>query len=83
MERELIRLIDADDTQLDVELISILEDNFEKYIIYTKGESQKNGNLIIYVSKLKIKEGKYYLENVHSDDEWSRIKMLLSDIINK
>lgn len=83
MERNIIRIIDADGTQLDVELISILEDNKNKYIIYTKGESQKNGNLIIYVSKLRIKEGKYYLENIHDDKEWSNVKLLLSIIINK
>jgi len=83
MEREMIRIIDSDDTQLDVELISILEDSNNKYLIYTKGEKQRSGNLVLYISGLRVKEGKYYLENINSDDEWSKVKSLLSRIINK
>lgn len=83
MKKEIIRIIDSDDTELDVELISILESNNKKYLVYTKGEKQRNDNLIVYISRLRIKEGKYYLENIHSDDEWSKVKELLSKIINK
>lgn len=83
MEREIIRVIDIDGTQLDVELISILEDNKNKYLIYTKGEKQKSGNLILYISKLRSKEGKYYLENIYSDEEWLNVKSLLGKIINE
>ena len=83
MKKEIIRIIDSDDTELDVELISILESNNKKYLVYTKGEKQRNDNLIVYISRLRIKEGKYYLENIHSDDEWSKVKELLSKIINR
>lgn len=82
MDIKKVRVIDADDTQLDVELISILEDNGNKYLIYSKGEKQKSGNLIIYISKLKIMDDNFYLENIHDDDEWSNVKKLLSNIIN-
>lgn len=78
-----IRVIDADDTQLDVELISILEDDNNKYLIYSKGEKQKNGNLIIYISKLKVIDNNFYLENIHDDEEWSNVKKILGNIINK
>ena len=80
---DVIRVIDADDTELNVELISILEDNNNKYIIYSKGEKQKSGNQIIYISKLKYKNDKYYLENIHEDEEWGKVKELLSNIISK
>ncbi len=80
---DVIRVIDADDTELNVELISILENEGNKYIIYSKGEKQKSGNLIIYISKLKNKDEKYYLENIHDDEEWGRVKELLSNIISK
>lgn len=83
MEKKIIRIIDADDTELDVELISILNNENGKYLVYSKGERQKNDNLIIYVSKLRVKEGKYYLENIHDDDEWNKLKLLISRIINK
>lgn len=83
MEKKYIRIIDADDTELDVELISILNNENGKYLVYSKGERQKNNNLIIYISKLKVKEGKYYLENVHDDDEWNSLKLMISKIINR
>ncbi len=83
MEREIIRVIDNDDTELDVELISILEHDNKKYLIYTKGEKQKSGNVILYISKLRVKEGKYKLENIYDDDEWSSLKDKLKYIISE
>ena len=46
MEKEMIRVVDTDNVELEVELISILEDKEEnnKYLVYTKGETQKKGN---------------------------------------
>ena len=56
MEKDMIRVVDTDGVELDVELISILEDKEEnnKYLVYTKGETQKNGNLILYIAKIVI-----------------------------
>ena len=83
MDKKFIRIIDADDTELDVELISILENENGRYLVYSKGEKQKNNNLIIYVSKLRVKEGNYYLENIHDDSEWNQLKLMISGIINR
>lgn len=55
MKKQIIRIVDSDDTELDVELISILELDKGKYLVYTKGEKQRNDNLIIYISRLRIK----------------------------
>ena len=56
MEKEMIRVVDTDNVELEVELISILEDKEEnnKYLVYTKGETQKNGNLILYMTAVVI-----------------------------
>ena len=81
MERQMIRIIDPDETELDVELISILENKNRKYLVYTKGEKQKSGNMILYVSRLKIKRDKYILENIYEDNEWDELKSLLSNLI--
>lgn len=81
MERQMIRIIDPDDTELDVELISIVENKKNKYLVYTKGEKQKSGNMILYISKLKIKGDKYILENIYEDNEWEELKSLLSNLI--
>ena len=81
MERQMIRIIDPDDTELDVELISIVENKKNKYLVYTKGEKQKSGNMILYISKLKVKGDKYILENIYEDNEWEELKSLLSNLI--
>lgn len=83
MNREIIRVIDSNETQLDVELISILDSGDKKYLIYSKNEKQTNGNLVLYVSKLRIKEGTYYLDNIEDDEEWNNVKRLMSNIVNK
>ena len=83
MRKNYIRIIDIDKNELDVELISIFEEYNNKYLIYTKGEKQKSGNLIIYINKLVIKEGKYYIENIIDDEEWGSVKKLLSNTISK
>ncbi len=82
MNREMIKIIDSSDTELNVELISIIEDNDKKYLIYSKNERQKSENLVLYVSKLRIKEGTYYLENITDEQEWINVKRLMSNIIN-
>ena len=81
-QEEMIKIIDSSDTELNVELISIIEDNDKKYLIYSKNERQKSENLVLYVSKLRIKEGTYYLENITDEQEWINVKRLMSNIIN-
>ncbi len=83
MNRETIRIIDNVGTQLDVELISILNKDDKKYLIYTKGEKQKNGSFVLYVSKLIIKEGTYYLINIMDDKEWVSVKKIMGSIVDK
>ena len=82
MKREKIKLIDTDDTVVEAEIISILEKDDNKYVVYTKGESQKSGNLILYITRLKVENGEYILENIEDDSEWRRVKSLMSRIIN-
>ena len=85
MEKEMIRVVDTDGMELDVELISILEDKEEnnKYLVYTKGETQKNGNLILYISKVVIDGTSYVLDNIDDDAEWGNVKRIMSEIVSK
>jgi len=85
MEKEMIRVVDTDNVELEVELISILEDKEEnnKYLVYTKGETQKNGNLILYIAKIVIAGNSYVLENVDDDTEWGNVKRIMSEIVSK
>jgi Protein of unknown function (DUF1292). len=85
MESEMIRIIDVDGVELDVELISILEDKDEnnKYLVYTKGETQKSGNRIIYITKLVVGKKGYELSNIADDEEWINVKKIMSEIVSK
>lgn len=85
MEREMIKIIDVDSVEQEVELISLLEDKDEnnKYLVYTKGETQKSGNKILYIAKLIIGKKGYELENITEDEEWINVKRIMSEIVSK
>lgn len=85
MEREMIKIIDVDGVELEVELISILEDKDEnnKYLVYTKGETQKSGNKILYITKLVVGKKGYELSNITEDEEWMNVKKIMSEIVSK
>lgn len=85
MEKEMIRIVDTNGVELEVELISILEDKEEnnKYLVYSKGETQKNENLILYISEVIVKGDKYVLENINDDEEWGNVKRIMSEIVSK
>lgn len=85
MEKEMIRVVDTDGMELEVELISILEDKDEnnKYLVYTKGETQKNGNLILYISKVVVDGSNYVLDNIDDDNEWGNVKRIMSEMVSK
>lgn len=85
MEKEMVRIIDQKGIEKTVELISIIEDKDEnnKYLVYSKDEKQKNGNLIIYVSKAVVRENSYVLANIESDEEWRNIKRILSEVVSR
>lgn len=84
MEKEMINIIDTSGNQLDVELISILEEPKEnsRYLVYSKGEKQKNGNLILFISKIVNRDNSYVLVNIDDDEEWVRVKRLMSEIVS-
>ncbi len=85
MEKEMIRVVDTDGIELDVELVSILEDKEEnnKYLVYTKGETQRSGNLILYISKVLQQGSNIVLENIEDDEEWGNVKRIMSEIVSK
>ena len=83
MNNTIINILDIDGKKLEVEVITLIEIDLKKYIVYTKNEKQKNGNLIIYINRLRIKDGVYSIENIESDEEWKKVKSTLGKIANK
>lgn len=85
MEEEMIRIIDVDGIEQQVEKVAILEDEGEKnkYLVYAKGETQKSGNKILYISKLIVGEKGYELDNITDEEEWMNVKKIMSEIVSK
>lgn len=83
MNSKIINILDTDGRELEVEVITLIEIDLKKYIVYTKNEKQKNGNLIVYISKLRINDGVYSIENIESEEEWKKVKSTLGKIANK
>jgi len=55
-------------------------DNNKEYVIYTKNETDENGNVTIYVSGVTRVGEDITLNTVSDDNEWSRIKDLLREL---
>ncbi len=56
-------------------------DNNKEYMIYTKNESDNNGNVTIYVASVERNgDSDPKLGGVDSEDEWTRIKNVLKEL---
>jgi len=56
-------------------------DNEKEYMVYTKNETDENGNVTIYVASVNREQGEDpKLGAVESDEEWARIKNVLKEL---
>ena len=56
-------------------------DNNKEYMIYTKNESDDNGNVTIYVASVERNgDSDPKLGGVDSEDEWTRFKNVLKEL---
>jgi len=69
----------------EVELLFAFEfnDTKKEYAVYTKNETDDNGNITIYVSSVTREDDKVKLGSIESDEEWSRIKDVLRELSKK
>lgn len=69
----------------EVELLFAFEfnDTKKEYAVYTKNETDDNGNITIYVSSVTREDDKVKLGSVESDEEWSKIKDVLRELSKK
>lgn len=66
----------------EVELLLSFEfsDTKKEYAVYTRNETDENGNVTIYVSAVLRDGGEPKLGAIESDEEWSRIKDVLREL---
>lgn len=81
-EKKMITLTLENGTKEEVELLLSFKfnDNNKEYVIYTKNETDENGNVTIYVSGVTRVGEDITLNTVSDDNEWSRIKDLLREL---
>lgn len=85
MEKEMIEIVNPNGTTDKVEVVTYLisNDGQNKYLVYTKGETQgDSGDQVIYISKMISDNGTYKLEEIADDSEWSDVQLLLKKIAN-
>ena len=79
-----IIIVNQDETEIEAEIVTYLnsKDSMNQYLVYTKGENQPNGDVIIYISKIKEEDDITKLEEIVDDDEWKDVQKLLKEIAN-
>ena len=81
-EKKMITLTLENGTKEELELLLSFKfnDNNKEYVIYTKNETDENGNVTIYVSNITRVGEEVTLNTISDDNEWSRIKDLLREL---
>lgn len=75
-----VTLPDGNKEEVEVLLAFKFNDNNKEYVVYTKNETDENGNVTIYISNV-VREGNIAkLETVSDDNEWTRIKNVLREL---
>ncbi len=84
-EQETIRVTKEDGTVADAEVLLYftLKENGKDYIIYTFNEKDERGLVTVYTSMVIKDEEGYHLENVESDEEWTKIKDVMRSVIKE
>ena len=85
MDKEMVKIIDVDGNEQEVELVTYLisDDNVNTYIVYSKGETQgAEQDRIIYISKLFKEDDSLKISEITDDEEWSSVQQLLKKIAN-
>jgi len=52
-----------------------------KYAIYTFNEVDSNGLIKLHVSKVVAENGQNVLKKIEDDNEWSKVKEIMKDMI--
>lgn len=59
------------------------DNNKTNYIVYTKGEKNKDGETIAYAANYCLKNGEYFLEPIENEDTLEFLDSVLLQVQNK
>lgn len=79
---KIMTIVDKKGGEECVEVIVAFEfkDNKHEYVVYSKGEKDECGNVIVSVSQVDRSQGRPKLLGVEDEKEWSRIKDVLREL---
>ena len=82
MEKKMMSIVLEDGSVDQVEILLSFEfnDNKKEYVVYTKNETDENGNVTIYAASVHQNGDQTELGNIETDEEWSRIKDVLREL---
>lgn len=67
----------------DIVTIFRVTDLNSDYVVYTFNQTDGNGNIKDYVSKLRLENGEYYFDTITDDNEWNKVKSVISNLGKK
>lgn len=80
--KKTMKITAGDGSVEEVEVLLAFEfnDTKKEYVIYTKNETDENGNVTIYAASVHKNGEEIELGNIETDEEWSRIKDVLREL---
>ena len=81
-EKKIMSIVNENGETEEVEVILAFEfkDNKKEYVVYTKNETDENGNVTVYVSNVDRSSGEPKLLGIDNESEWDRIKDVLREL---
>ena len=84
-DKKILTINKADGTTENVEKVVTFKfnDTGKHYLVYTKNETDDNGNVTIYITEVVTDHTGTRFLGVANDEEWSRIKEVLRQLAKK
>lgn len=69
--------------EADVITVFKVNETNKDYIVYTFNEKTDDNDCKTYTSRLREKDGKYFLDTITEENEWNEIKDIILKIANE
>lgn len=64
----------------DIITIFRVNDLNSDYVVYTFNQRDENNNIKDYASKLRVENGVYYFDSITDENEWEKVKNIISSL---
>lgn len=81
-EREIITISNADGKDIQYELVTVIETNDNKYLVY-KDINDEVEDVDLYISKVVTENGNEIIEEIEDDKEWDMVSKVLDKMLKE